>query len=283
MASNTKQESPEKAAKTPLQLISQGVCLPGIPQHPTFTAQRQWILEQMALAFRVFARKDYTDGMAGHISVRDPENPHTFWTNPLAVHFGVLKASDMILVNYEGMPIGGNMRRPANAAGFLIHSAVHKARPDVDAACHTHSPHGMAWSAFGRPLEMLTQDAAYLYGDAQAVYQDFGGVVLTEEEGNRIGAALGAKGKGMILQNHGLFTVGSTVSEACFLMTLMERACHCQLLAEAAAANGLPKVFIPDESAKYTFENSSDPETLFWEGQPDLEFEAYMCKGEHRN
>lgn len=99
------------------------------------------------------------------------------------------------------------MSRPANAAGFLIHSAVHKARPDVIAACHTHSPHGMAWSAFGRPLEMLTQDAAYLYGDAQAVYkvrtiststsiptysaQDFGGVVLTEEEGDRIGAAIG--------------------------------------------------------------------------------------------
>jgi ribulose-5-phosphate 4-epimerase/fuculose-1-phosphate aldolase len=63
------------------------------------------------------------------------------------------------------------MSRPANAAGFLIHSAVHQARPDVIAACHTHSVHGMAWSAFGRPLEMLTQDIAYLYGDAQAVYK----------------------------------------------------------------------------------------------------------------
>jgi ribulose-5-phosphate 4-epimerase/fuculose-1-phosphate aldolase len=62
------------------------------------------------------------------------------------------------------------MRRPANAAGFLIHSAVHKARPDVIAACHTHSIHGMAWSVFGKPIEMITQDAAYLYGDAQAVY-----------------------------------------------------------------------------------------------------------------
>ncbi|OGM43273.1 hypothetical protein ABOM_008666 [Aspergillus bombycis] len=282
MARKTKPDALKEEKKTPLQLISQGACLPGIPRHPTFTAHRQWLLEQMALAFRVFARKDYTDGMAGHISVRDPENPHTFWTNPLAVHFAVLKASDMILVNYEGMPIGGNMSRPANAAGFLIHSAVHKARPDVNVACHTHSPHGMAWSAFGRPLEMLTQDAAYLYGDAQAVYQDFGGVVLTEEEGNRIGAALGPKGKGMILQNHGLLTVGSTVSEACFLMTLMERACQCQLLAEAAAANGLQKILIPDESARYTFENSSDPETLYWEGQPDLEFEEYMSKGEHR-
>ena len=66
--------------KTPLQMISQGVCLPTIPRHPTFAAHREWLLERMALAFRVFARKGYTDGMAGHISVRDPENLHTFWT-----------------------------------------------------------------------------------------------------------------------------------------------------------------------------------------------------------
>lgn len=92
----------------------------------------------------------------------------------------------------------------------------------------------------------------------------------------------GPKGKAMILQNHGLLTVGNTVDEACFLMTLMERACQCQLHAEAAAANGIPKVLIPDASAKYTFENSSDPETLYWEGQPDLEYEEYLCKGEHK-
>lgn len=78
-SSNDSTEHPQKE-KTALQLISQGTCLPGIPKHPTFAAQRQWELEQMALAFRVFARKGYTSGMAGHISVRDPENPHTFWT-----------------------------------------------------------------------------------------------------------------------------------------------------------------------------------------------------------
>lgn len=87
----------------------------------------------------------------------------------------------------------------------------------------------------------------------------------------------------MILQNHGLFTVGTTVDEACFLMTLMELGCQCQLLAEAAAANGVPKIIIPDESAKYTFENSSDPETLYWEAQPDLQYEEYLCGGEHKH
>jgi hypothetical protein len=68
--------------KTALELISQGVCLPGIPTFPSYSQHRQWMLEKMALAFRVFARKGYTEGMSGHISVRDPENVHTFWTNP---------------------------------------------------------------------------------------------------------------------------------------------------------------------------------------------------------
>lgn len=86
----------------------------------------------------------------------------------------------------------------------------------------------------------------------------------------------------MILQNHGLLTVGHTVDEACFLMTLMERACQVQLLAEAVAANGLAKVYISDESARYTFEHSSDPETLYWEGQPDLEYEDYKSGGEYK-
>ena len=126
--------------------------------------------------------------------------------------------------------------------------------------------------------------------------------MLSDDEGDRIGASLGKlaghhlskscqlkpittgpKGKAMILQNHGLLTVGQTVNEACFLMTLLEGACRTQLLAEAAAAHGIPKVVVPNEGAKYTFENSSDPETLYWEGQPDLDYEEFKAKGMHQN
>ncbi|KAJ9620520.1 hypothetical protein H2203_007726 [Taxawa tesnikishii (nom. ined.)] len=262
-----------KKEKSALEMISQGVCLPGIPTFPSFAAHRAHMLEHMALAFRVFARKGYTEGMSGHISVRDPENPHTFWTNPLGRHFALLKAEDMILVDYDGRAIGGNMSRPANAAGFLIHSAVHKARPDVIAACHTHSPAGKAWSAFAKPLEMLNQDVCYFYGDAQAVYTEFG-----PEEGERLAKALGPRGRGMILRNHGLLTVGGTVDEAAYLYTLMERSCEVQLMVEAAAANGIPKVFVDDESAEYTFRMGSDAETLYCEFQPDLEFEKEMMQ-----
>jgi ribulose-5-phosphate 4-epimerase/fuculose-1-phosphate aldolase len=217
--------------------------------------------------------------MSGHISVRDPENPHTFWTNPLSRHFGLLKATDMVLINYAGEVVGGNTTRPANAAGFLIHAAVHKARPDVHAACHTHSPYGKAWSAFARPLEMINQDVTYFYGDAQAVYPDFGGVVFTEAEGQRLAASLGPKGKGLILRNHGLLTVGSTVDEAAFLFTNMERSCEIQLMVEAAAASGIKKVFVDDEAAEYTFRMASDPEALYYEFQPDLEYEYAMDPG----
>lgn len=87
----------------------------------------------------------------------------------------------------------------------------------------------------------------------------------------------------MILQNDGLFTVGSTVDEAGFLMTLMERACQVQLLAETAAANGVPKVYVSEESARFTRQVSSDAETLYWEAQPDLEYEEFMSGGAHRD
>lgn len=280
---NNTSTSVVKKEKTPLQAISQGVCLPGIPTYPSFAAHRADMLAHMAGAFRVFARKGYTEGMSGHISVRDPENPHVFWTNPLGRHFGLLKASDMILVDYDGNAIGGNMSRPANAAGFLIHSAVHKARPDVIAACHTHSPYGKAWSAFCKPLEMLNQDVTYFYGDAQAVYHDFGGVVLEPEEGERLAASLGPKGKGLILRNHGLLTVGSTVDEAAYLFTLMERSCRIQLAVEAAAASGIEKVIVPQKAAEYTFKMASDPEALYWEFQPDLEYEEVKSNGVFRD
>jgi len=262
--------------KTPLQAISQGVSLPPVPSFTDFEKHRHWILEHMAGAFRVFSRKGFTEGMSGHISVRDPEFPHQFWTNPLSRHFGLLKASDMILVDYDGNAVGGNMSRPANAAGFLIHSAVHKARPDVHAACHTHSRYGKAWSAFARPLEMINQDMCYLYGSAQAVYEDFGGVVFSEEEGARLAAALGPEGKGLILRNHGLLTVGGTVDEAAYLYTMMETSCQVQLMVEAAAANGIKKVLVDDEAAEYTFRMGSDAETLYYEFQPDLEYESAM-------
>lgn len=268
----TKGAGKEEEIKQGAQNIVQGGDIP-FPIPTKFESvyhKRKWMLEHMAGAFRVFARKGYTEGGAGHISLRDPEDPHTFWINPLNVHFGLLKASDMVRVDEQGNVIGGN-KRAVNAAGFKIHSALHSARPDVNAACHTHLIHGKAWSCFGRPLEMLNQDACTLY-DVQAVYTDFGGVVLEGEEGQHIAEALGEKNKVVILQNHGLLTTGQTVDEAAYFFTLMENTCRAQLLADLNV--NFKKKIIRNEDAEYTRQMVGDPETLYGDFQTDYMYEV---------
>lgn len=169
-------------------------------------------------------------------------------------HFGMLKASDMVHINEDGQVIGGN-KVAINAAGFVIHSAIHRARPDINAACHMHSPAGKAWATFGRPVDIINQDSCNFYG-TQAVYNDFGGVVLEAEEGEKIVQALGEKGRVMFLQNHGLLTTGGTVDEAAFLFTCLERTCEVQLMVEAT---GIPKKFISEKAAQFTAEANADP------------------------
>ncbi|ANB15213.1 aldolase, putative class II aldolase/adducin domain protein, putative [Sugiyamaella lignohabitans] len=241
-------------------------------------AKRKWMLEHMAGAFRVFGAKDYTEGAAGHISIRDPINPDTFWINPLGVHYNMLKASDMVQVDEHGNIVGGS-RKAINKAGFMIHSALHKARPDVLAACHTHSIYGKAYSTFGKHLDMINQDACVFY-NCHSVYEDFGGVAVEDEEGRKIAQALGPTNKAVILQNHGLLTVGQTVDEAAYLFTLMERSCQAQLLADAAESSGKPKMFIPEQDALFTYNATSDAESLYQEFQPDFEYEVYKAKGD---
>ncbi|ROT34587.1 arad-like aldolase/epimerase [Sodiomyces alkalinus F11] len=269
--------------QTAIEAISHGsVPLQGIPTHPSFAAHRTWLLSHMAAAFRHWDRMGYVEGFSGHISVRDPEHPNAFWTNPLGRHFGLLRASDMILVDLDGNVIGGNRSRPPNKAGFLIHSSVHRARPDAHAVCHAHTVHGKAWSVFARRLDMITQDACKFYADAHAVYDRYGGVVLGPEEGDLIAAALGPRGKGCILRNHGLLTVGRTVDEAAWLFTSMEKSCQVQLLVESVA-HSIPKVLIPDKEAKFNFDVEADPEFCYCEFQVYYDQEEHLSNGDFKN
>jgi ribulose-5-phosphate 4-epimerase/fuculose-1-phosphate aldolase len=109
---------------------------------------------------------------------------------------------------------------------------VHTARPEVVAAAHAHSPYGKSWSSLGRLLDPLTQDACSFYED-HALFDDYTGVVLEVAEAQRIAKSLGDN-KAIILQNHGLLTVGQTVDEAAWWFIAMERCCQTQLMAEAA-------------------------------------------------
>ena len=200
--------------------------------------------QRLAASFRLFSRFGFDEGVAGHITVRDPELTDHFWVNPFGMHFGHVRVSDLMLVRHDGVVVHGT--RPLNAAAFAIHSQVHAARPDVIAAAHSHSLHGKAFSSLGRLLDPLTQDACAFFGD-HSLFDDYTGVVLDLEEGKRIAVALGEH-KAVILRNHGLLTVGHSVDEAVWWFITMERSCQAQLLAQAA---GVP-VKIPDEMAAFT-------------------------------
>ncbi|RII22876.1 class II aldolase/adducin domain containing protein [Alternaria sp. MG1] len=231
-----------------------------VRKYPTFTRledERLYRKQHLAAAYRIFASRGFDEGVAGHISVRDPILTDHFWLNPLSAHFSLIRVSDLILVNEEGEVVEGD--QPINAAAFAIHSAIHKRRPDVDAACHAHSVHGKAFSAFGRELDMITQDSIRFY-KSHGVYNQFGGVVLASEEGERIADALG-DGKAAILQNHGILTVGKTVDEAAFWFLSLDKTCQAQLLVDAASAGSghKPKV-IPDSEAAETYKNVGTPE-----------------------
>ncbi|MEH7300128.1 class II aldolase/adducin family protein [Neobacillus drentensis] len=216
------------------------------PVFSTVEEERLHLKQKLAAAFRLFSKFGFDEGVAGHITARDPERKDHFWVNPFGMHFSQICASDLILCNHEGVVVEGHY--PVNRAAFAIHSQVHAARPDVIAAAHAHSVYGKSWSSLGRLLDPITQDACAFYRD-HSLYDDFTGVVLEIEEGRRIGKALG-NNKACILRNHGLLTVGGSVDEAAWWFITMERSCQAQLLAESA---GKP-VVIDDEDAKVTYE-----------------------------
>lgn len=222
--------------------------------------ERLHLKQKLAASFRLFSKFGFDEGVAGHITARDPERKDHFWVNPFGMHFSQIRASDLILCNHEGTVVEG--KYPVNQAAFAIHSQVHAARPDVMAAAHSHSVYGKSWSSLGRLLDPITQDSCAFYQD-HSLFDDYTGVVLDIAEGKRIGKALGNR-KACILRNHGLLTVGKSVDEAVWWFITMDRSCQAQLLAESA---GTP-VLISDENAGVTFEQVGTSEAGWFQFQP---------------
>ena len=200
-----------------------------ISLNPKFEEERNHRKKYLAASFRLFSKFGFDNGVAGHITARDPEYPNHFWVNPYAVHFSQIKVSDLLLVNEHGEVVVGNKR--VNKAALIIHSAIHEARPDAIAAAHAHSTYGQIWSTTGKLLQPLTQDSCAFYKD-HSLFDDYTGVVYEKSEGERIANALGGH-KATILRNHGLLTVGKSVEEAVWWFIQMERSCREHVYAHA--------------------------------------------------
>lgn len=171
------------------------VQLQQIPTPPVFTdkyEEREYLKGRLALAFRLFGKLGFDEGVAGHITLRDPVRPDHFWVNPLGRAFTLMRRSDLMLVNCDGDVVDGGPNHLLNCAAYMIHHAIHAARPDVNCAAHSHSIHGRAFCTLGRPLDMLTQDACAFWSDL-GVYRQFKGAVLAKEEGEAIARELGGR------------------------------------------------------------------------------------------
>ena len=216
-----------------------GLFLPLPPTFDSVEQERASRKAKLAAAFRMFSKAGLDEGVAGHITVRDPEFPDSYWVNPFGMHFSMIKSSDLVRVDHTGEVVEGH--RAVNGAAVAIHCSVHAARPDVVAAAHAHGPYGKTLSSLDMTIEPLTQDACAFFEDI-GTYTDYRGVVLSSEEGDRIGRALGQH-KAVILRNHGMLTVGETVDSAAWWFLTLERSAQAQLMAYSAAAGHGSKPF----------------------------------------
>lgn len=196
----------------------------------------------LAACYRLCEHHGMSDMIYTHISARVPDAPGHFLINPNGMLFGEITASSLLKVTLEGEVL----YRPdtpygLHPAGFTIHSAIYRARPDAMAAMHTHTIAGMAVSALACGLLPLTQTATRFYG--RIAYHEFRGPERDPSERDALAHSLGAHNHA-ILRNHGLLTVGESCAEAFIAMWGLERACQAQL--QAMACN-TPLAMPPDD------------------------------------
>jgi ribulose-5-phosphate 4-epimerase/fuculose-1-phosphate aldolase len=196
---------------------------------------------ELAACYRLCAHFRMTDFIYTHISARVPGPDHHFLINPYGLLFDEITASSLVKVDIDGNLLEDRSGLGINPAGFVIHSAIHKAREDVHCVIHTHSGAGVAVSAQKQGLLNITQHAMRFHD--RLAYHDYEGVALDMDEQQRLQAHLGTK-NALILRNHGLLTCGGNVADAFDAMYYLERACQAQI----GALAGGSEVIVADDA-----------------------------------
>ena len=219
---------------------------------------------ELAALYRMVAHFRMTDLIDTHITLRIPGPEHHFLINQYGVIFDRMRASDLVRIDQHGNVVDEAFGdRRVNAAGFVIHSAIHMARPDMQCVIHTHTSAGIAVSAQEQGLLPITQHALKLYG--KLAYHQYEGIALSLDERERLIADLGTH-KAMILRNHGLLAGGASVAEAFHEIHFLERACQAQV----HALSGGSKLIYPSEevcrhtAAQFQRDESAQIISLSW-------------------
>ncbi len=194
----------------------------------------------LAACYRLVAHFRMTDWIYNHISVRVPGSHEHYLINPFGLLYEEITASSLVKVDVNGRLVE-DVALDVNPAAFVIHGAIHQARPEIECVLHTHTRAGVAVSAQAQGLLPISQHAFKVFD--RLAYHDFEGIALDMEEQKRLVDDIGSKDV-LILRNHGLLTMGRSVREAFELMYYLERACEIQI----AALAGKSEVTIPSSS-----------------------------------
>lgn len=198
--------------------------------------------QQLACAYRLFDHLGWHELIYNHITVRVPGHDDQFLINPFGLMYREVRASNLVKIDVEGRIIGP-AEHPVNPAGFVVHSAVHAARPDAHAVAHTHTTAGQAVACQAQGLLPLSFTAMFFTD--RVAYHDFEGITLGNDERARLAADLGSSTV-MILRNHGLLSCGPTIADAFVDLYQLQRACEVQV---AAQAGGVALTLPPHEVA----------------------------------
>jgi ribulose-5-phosphate 4-epimerase/fuculose-1-phosphate aldolase len=209
-------------------------------QCESWIAEERTLRVDLAAAYRLVALYGMDDLVQTHISVRLPGRRDRFLINPFGLLFGEITASSLLEIDYQGNVVSPT-QAPINVAGFVIHSAIHMARPDLDCVMHTHTKAGIAVSAMAEGLMPISQWAMVFHNRIGC--HAYEGVALEMGERERLAADLGSH-HAMLLRNHGLLTAGRTIAQAFYLMYYLDQACQVQM---QALASGRALV-LPDDA-----------------------------------
>ena len=214
-----------------------------IPSLKGRVSPEEWAVRvDLAAAYRLVARYGWEDLVFTHISARVPNTDNEFLINPYGVFFDEITASSLVKIDTNGKKIQDSPF-DVNAAGFIIHSAIHEARHDARCVLHTHTVNGVAVAAQRAGLLPISQHSIFVL--TSLGYHDFEGPALNDDEKPRLVADLGDN-SALILRNHGLLTVGESVADAFVTMYYLEASCAIQVRAQSGGAEliSVPKEII---------------------------------------
>jgi ribulose-5-phosphate 4-epimerase/fuculose-1-phosphate aldolase len=216
----------------------------------TRVSAEEWEMRcDLAAAYQLAAQYRWTDLIYTHFTARVPGTVDQYLINPYGLMFDEITASSLVKIDHEGNVIEDVTGLGINHAGFVIHGAVHQARPDVQCVIHTHTRAGVAVSTQKCGLLPISQHALRTYG--MLTYHDYEGIALDIDERERIAGDLGKTSKAMIMRNHGLLTLGETVCEAFELMYYLD--CACQIQIDALASGRVDVNEISEGTARKGF------------------------------